>query len=316
MVDKIATDARLYTDVQGLEQLRYQAKSDANTAKKEVTKQFEAILLQMVMRSMRDATKAMSSDLLSNDQMDMYQDIFDKQLSIMMSTNGVGFAEMVEKNIDGQKFAMHDAPKSMNKNTTAPVNHEQYAYSASPIKNEIIHKNTIQPVEESQMHFETQEDFVKNLLPAAKVAANLIGGDPEIILAQAALETNWGKNIIPQGKDKSSYNLFNIKAGGNWDKQVANKDTLEQKNGIVVKEKASFRSYHSAMDSFVDYANFIKQNDRYNEAVNNAQDPHKYVRSLQKAGYATDNEYADKIMQIYSSPNFKNLVAKVGNKST
>lgn len=314
-MDKVAYDSRLYTDVQGLEQLRYKAKNDADGAQKEVAKQFEAIFLQMVLHSMRDATKAVSSDLFGSDQMELYQDIFDKQLSLMMSENGVGFADMIERNIDGQKFALH--PNQKKTDSTEP--HLTSTNMSTPIsiptrKPHPVLKTEMAKATQSVTHFETQEDFVHELWPAAKVAGNLIGVNPEILMAQAALETNWGKKIVPHG-NTTTHNLFNIKAGDNWNKPVAPMGTLEHKNGVLVKEKSNFRSYASYLESFLDYANLIKQNVRYSDAVSNVKDPKKYVQALQTAGYATDINYADKIMHIFTSPNFKRIVSKLTNNT-
>lgn len=317
MVDKISQQSGVYTDVQGLEELRYRAKSDEVGTQKEVSKQFEAILLQMVMKSMRDATKSLSSDMISSDQLTMYEDIFDKQLSLMMSNNGVGFAQMIEQNINDQRNSLKPETHELQPTSFDPSTHvtmandmaNQSAKSISPVNESVI---TAPQSKSAKTNFQTQEEFVKELMPAAKVAANLIGGDPDILLAQAALETNWGKNIIPHGKEGTSCNLFNIKTGSTWDKSSTAMDTLEHRNGVIVKEKATFRSYDSFQDSFKDYANFLKQHPRYTDAVENAHDPHKFVNALQKAGYATDEQYANKIMQIYKSPTFKELIAKSG----
>jgi flagellar protein FlgJ len=159
--------------------------------------------------------------------------------------------------------------------------------------------------------FSSPEEFVRKLWPLAKFTASFIGGDPEILLAQAALETHWGKNILPSDKGNSSHNLFNIKADNSWAHKTATVASLEQKNGVLVKEKSLFRSYSSYYDSFLDYANFLKQNNRYADALNKALNPEQFVHALQNAGYATDGDYADKILKIFSSPTFKHLIAKV-----
>lgn len=312
MYEKIASDARIYTDLQGLEQLRHDYEKNPNAVKKEVAKQFESILIQMMLKSMRDANKSFTSDLLSTDQMDFYQDIFDKQLALAISDRGIGFAEAVEKNID-----------NLTKNQAQPNP------AITPIRSNSIHPTAYTPTalekiekwEEKEKPSQTnaienislnsQEEFVKKLWPKAKVAANLIGSCPEILLAQAALETNWGKKIIPCGKEGSSFNLFNIKADSAWTKKTTTMDSLEQKNGVLIKQKSNFRSYESFVESFLDYADFLKQNTRYSEALAKAADPKKFIHALQEAGFATDSRYAEKILHIFSSRTFQNLIAKL-----
>lgn len=318
MLDKMTTDTRVYTELQSLEKLRTMQSSDPAAAKHEVAEQFEAILMQMVLRSMRDANKALMSDddlFGGGQEMDMYQDIYDKQLTLMLSNNSTGFASMIEKNLADREAGNHftPAPNQVEKNNPIMLKAEpnksiqpaisSISQAASKPKTTEMHKK--------ESPFDSPEAFIKTLWPLAKSAAAMIGANPSVLLAQAALETNWGKKIIQHPDTASTHNLFNIKAGSRWDKNAAVMTTLEQKDGVISKEKAQFRSYDSFKESFEDYINFLKQNDRYSQAINKAQDPHAYVNALQEAGYATDEKYADKIMNIYTSHSFKDLIAKV-----
>lgn len=318
MVDKISSDVKVYTDLQSLERLRYQSKKDSNSVKKEVAQQFEAMLMQIVMRSMRDANKALSSDLFGNsDQMDFYQDMFDKQLSLLTSDSGTGFAQIVEKNIDQQYASQNNKPDTtIKKPTPQELKHNKPLFqldrqSETTAKTVISTYEKLPPAPPKKTVFSSQEEFVKTLWSAAKSAAKSIGADPKVLLAQAALETNWGKKIIPQDKNRSSFNLFNIKADHSWEKQTVAMNTLEQKDGVLSKAKSVFRSYDSFVESFKDYAQFLKQNGRYSEALKKAADPHQFIQALQSAGYATDANYADKILKIFSSQTFKSLVNKL-----
>ncbi|MEO8400441.1 MAG: flagellar assembly peptidoglycan hydrolase FlgJ [Gammaproteobacteria bacterium] len=307
MDDKITYNTRIYSDVQSLKQLHYS--QDSVETKKEVSRQFEAILMQMVMHSMRDANKGFaSSGLFGSDQMDMYQDMFDKQLTMSLSNSNLGFAKMVEDNIDQVQHS--NAQGLTNTSGTHLISQEPLQpldKSLLPTTEEPLHSEK-QP---EQSSFASAEDFIKKLWPSAKVAASLIGASPEILLAQAALETNWGKNVLPEARGNSTHNLFNIKADSAWGDKVVRVDSLEQKNGILVKEKSNFRSYDSFDESFMDYVSLLKQNDRYGSALNKAPDPGQFMHALQDAGYATDQNYANKIMKIYSSHNFQDLVTKV-----
>ena len=307
MLDKISNDARTYTDVQSLGRLRGEYKNNPEGVTKEIAQQFEAMLVQMMMRSMRDATKAMSSDLLNNDQMDFYQDIFDKQLSMVMSNSKDGFTDALEKSLLPHGTTNPAITTPM---TTEPLHFNAANYQTSHLPHDHAEEITEEPAAPTPISTtHSPEAFVKKMWPLAKSAANMIGADPRILVAQAALETNWGRNIVPHDKDSSSHNLFNIKAGSDWAQKTTAQYTLEQKDGVLIKEKTTFRSYHSFAESFKDYVSFLKSNNRYAEALNNATNPQAFIQALQKAGYATDTNYADKILKIFSSGTFKKIVS-------
>ena len=146
--------------------------------------------------------------------------------------------------------------------------------------------------------FNSPADFIATLLPMAEAAANKIGVDARYLVAQAALETGWGKSIIRQQDGSSSHNLFGIKTHRGWDGEAAKVITTEYKGGKAVKEAAQFRAYESFQESFQDYVSFLQGNGRYKEALQAADNPERFVRELQQAGYATDPNYARKVAQI------------------
>lgn len=146
------------------------------------------------------------------------------------------------------------------------------------------------------LNFDTPADFVASLMPMAEQAAAKIGVDPRYLVAQAALETGWGKSIIKQGGE-SSHNLFGIKSHG-WKGASASVMTTEYHNGQAIKERASFRSYDSLAQSFDDYVTFLQSNGRYRTALQQTANPEQFMRELQRAGYATDPQYARKVNQI------------------
>ena len=158
--------------------------------------------------------------------------------------------------------------------------------------------------------FKNKEDFVKHIWTAAKQAASSLGIDPGILIAQAALETDWGKKIISH-ENSSSFNLFNIKADPGSTRKTGPIETIEQKEGVLVKEKSFFRRYESFKESFMDYVSFLKNNLRYNEALEKRGNPQEYITALQNAGYATDSHYADKVMSIFSSNGFKKILSTI-----
>ncbi|QHG66299.1 flagellar assembly peptidoglycan hydrolase FlgJ [Pseudomonas putida] len=146
--------------------------------------------------------------------------------------------------------------------------------------------------------FADSDEFVATMLPMAEQAAKRIGVDPRYLVAQAALETGWGKSVMRNSDGSSSHNLFGIKASSNWQGDSARAITSEFRDGQFVKETAAFRSYDSYQDSFHDLVSLLQSNSRYQDAVKSADNPEQFVRELQKAGYATDPNYASKISQI------------------
>ncbi|WP_223416457.1 MULTISPECIES: flagellar assembly peptidoglycan hydrolase FlgJ [unclassified Pseudomonas] len=154
------------------------------------------------------------------------------------------------------------------------------------------------PLAPAKKAFSSADQFVNTMLPMAKEAAERIGVDPRYLVAQAALETGWGKSVMRAQDGSSSHNLFGIKASSSWKGDSARAITSEFRNGAMVKETAEFRSYDSYKDSFHDLVTLLQTNNRYQDVVKSADNPEQFVRELQKAGYATDPDYASKISQI------------------
>ncbi|MGL4205812.1 MAG: flagellar assembly peptidoglycan hydrolase FlgJ [Aeromonadaceae bacterium] len=156
-------------------------------------------------------------------------------------------------------------------------------------------------------HFSSPEEFVRQLLPAAKQVAKRIGLSPVALLAQAALETGWGRNMMSNSDGTSGKNLFGIKAGGRWQGSSTLANSLEYEGGQPVMRKSAFRSYHSFVQSMEDYVELIGNNARYSKAKAVAHDPDAYFEALQQAGYATDPHYANKLKQVIRSDAFNGV---------
>jgi flagellar protein FlgJ len=155
--------------------------------------------------------------------------------------------------------------------------------------------------------------FIQSLLPSAQKAAASLGLEPLALIAQAALETGWGQRMFKNTNGQNSNNLFGIKAQANWQGQVAVVDTLEYREGVAQKEKARFRAYDNAEQSLHDYVDLIQSNPRYQAALSVASDTKAYFQRLQAAGYATDPNYAQKILSVLEGSSFKevrNLLGK------
>lgn len=293
MTEQTLMNADTYTNIQGLSSLKQQIKNNPELAKKEVSKQFEALLLQMLLKSMREGTRAISEESGENDHKDIYEDLFDNQLALSMSNSGVGLSELIEQSIDKAQ-GIKNASSANTIDDNKQTNLKQPEFS---------------PPKKEKPSFTTPEGFMNTLFSLAKGAATFLGTDPKFLLAQAALETNWGKNIISHVTGQSSHNLFNIKADKHWAQSAVSAQTNEFEKEAKTTQVSQFRSYDSFAESFMDYVQFLKNNPRYKEALKHASDPKQFADSLQKANFATDPNYADKIMQVYNSKAFQKLFA-------
>ena len=168
------------------------------------------------------------------------------------------------------------------------------------------------PLAPAKSAFSSAQEFVSTMLPLAESAAKRIGVDARYLVAQAALETGWGKSIIRNQDGSTSHNLFGIKAQGDWTGGSARALTTEYTDGKAVKEAARFRAYSSFEQSFQDYVSFLQGNARYQDALGVADKPERFVRELQNAGYATDPNYARKIGQIAKQMQTYQTVAAAG----
>lgn len=147
-------------------------------------------------------------------------------------------------------------------------------------------------------NFSDRQDFIRQLMPLAEQAAKRLGTKPEVLIAQAALETGWGQKVVRRADGSAGNNLFNIKADRRWEGDKTMVSTLEFEHGVAVRQKADFRVYDSLEQSFNDFVDFLSNADRYADALKQAARPASFVQGLQNAGYATDPQYADKVMRV------------------
>lgn len=299
----------VYTDLNGLADLRREASQNSEQALEKTARQFEAMFVQMMLKTMREAGQG--EGLFDSDQSNLYRDMYDKQLSLHLTSEGegMGIAKMMVQQLKGivpsQSPPEVSAPETGLQVPQRGLTHFQLTPEA------VIPVKAIAPgeaaavvetsVDRSAINFDSPEQFVDSLAPYAVSAAQRLGVDPRALLAQAALETGWGKAVIRHPDGSSSHNLFNIKADGRWDGDRVAKQTLEYRQDIATKEMAQFRSYDSLTHSFDDYANFLTTSPRYAEALKQVGDAERYVEALQEAGYATDPAYANKIKRILNS---------------
>lgn len=298
-------------DFHGLNQLRESAgKADqADQTLRQVAAQFESLFVSLMLKSMRQAE--LSEGIFDSEQSDMYRDMADQQLAMDMSASGgLGLQDMIIRQLGGNPAAA-DMPIggqtfSADSVQTLPklVERVRELKPEMPAENteteevaELTATDKTLPAKELPARFNSPAEFVQNLWPMAEKAASKIGAAPEAIIAQAALETGWGKHIL-QDKQGSSFNLFNIKADSRWSGDYTSKNVLEYHNGQPIQEQSRFRSYADYQQSFDDYVDFLQSNPRYQNALQQAGNPERFVEQLHKAGYATDPQYASKLKRI------------------
>ena len=296
-------NAGIYTSFNGLAELKSSAHEQSPQARKEVARQFEALFIQIMLKSMRDASAPGSDG--GSDQLRFYQEMFDQQIALDLARNkSMGLAESFERHLEPAGSASTQVSLGMPDRKAFTVSHEKSRF----LEPQATEKNTDSPTDARWVPA-TPEEFVQRLWPAAREVAQDLGLEPDVLVAQAALETGWGKNL-PTDDNGSSMNLFGIKADARWQGKRVGVSTLEYREGRMVKERADFRSYASPEESLGDYARFLKDNPRYERALENTGDSHRYLEELQKAGYATDPDYARKIKSIMDSERFMGIVGQ------
>lgn len=277
----------------------------AETAR-EVARQFEALFVQNMMKSMRDATPG--DALFGSNATDQYQSLFDQQIAgDIASGSGLGLAPLIERQILSQQGlkpasdgeldrSIADYPRVPGTVARAPA-----STSPAPASPSAATSITTPPAVSTPSPaggWSKPSEFVRDIWPAAERTAAALGVPARALVAQAALETGWGRHVLRHEDGRSSNNLFNIKAHRDWDADSVRVSTLEYRAGSAVREVADFRSYADLDEAFRDYAAFLRGNPRYREALAAGGDATEFVRALQDAGYATDPRYAEKLERI------------------
>ncbi|ODP99741.1 flagellar assembly peptidoglycan hydrolase FlgJ [Salinivibrio sp. SS2] len=306
---KSPVDSQFVHDISQLDSLRQKAVSgkdgDEKAALRAAAEQFESLFTQMLFKSMREANEAFESDLIDNRTSKFYEQMADEQLASELSREGsLGLADMIVQQLGS---AQSGEPQTNLKEAAfasanaLPMNKDQSRQAAEQAMAELDRQSIAPPsIPERPIRkesFDSPESFVQTLTPHARRAARALGTDPAIILAQAALETGWGKKVIANARD-NSHNLFNIKADKRWQGDKVATQTLEVYDGIPVQETASFRAYPSYQDSFDDFVSFLNSNPRYQQALSQSAQPEQFIRELHQAGYATDPDYSNKVLRV------------------
>ncbi|WP_025759757.1 flagellar assembly peptidoglycan hydrolase FlgJ [Enterobacter sichuanensis] len=271
-------------DVRSLDTLKREAGRQSPGALKAAAKQMEGIFVQMMMKSMRDAT--FKDDLLNSQSAEMYTAMHDQQVAQNIAGSGqLGFADLIVRQLGGES----DEPvvSTPGRDLLRP------GLSATPATGPL---RLPAPVSFAKPT-DGAHPFIARLLRPGQAAAQQSGLHPHLILAQAALESGWGKREIPAADGRPSHNLFGIKATGDWQGKTTEITTTEYINGVKQKVKAAFRVYDSYEHALADYAKLLTRNPRYRGVVQSGS-PEQGAKALQAGGYATDPAYAKKLITI------------------
>ncbi len=326
MIEGEAT-TRFSLDFSRFNGLRSAARAGSGVALEEAAAQFESLFVQFALQAMREAT--LGDGLLDSEQSKFYQGLLDQQFALSLTS---GHRSLGLKRMLTDQLGKHQEPAAAAKDAregsspgadiprlkkTSPAAANFYKAVHDALDQEVPAASDagagattsdgqrIAPSPDTGASAadigRSREAFVRGLWPLAEEAGRHLGVSPRVLVAQAALETGWGRYIPQRADGTHGHNLFGIKAGGGWRGERVAAHTWEVEDGQRVPARAEFRGYDSFAESFNDYVNFLQTNPRYAGALRAAADPEAFVDALQRAGFATDPQYAQKIRAIMDS---------------
>lgn len=325
-----ALSSRAYTDIQGLSDLKRQARANDPAAMRETARQFETLFAKMMLQSMREAS--MGDEIFDTQESQMYRGMFDDQMALELTRGkGLGVADMMVQQLMKAEIAAQAAAAGETGQAPLAPTLERITPNLAPTLERIvpIRQQSLQPsapvlnvlptsmselrsapVDSVRATTATSElppqagsrrAFLESILPAAEKAAQALGVSPRAIMAQAALESGWGRAMPTDASGRSSFNLFGIKATGSWQGASVASETTEYVGGRAMRAVESFRAYHNYEASVADHARLLSRSPRYAEALNSGEDVGAYASALQRGGYATDPNYARKLVAVAES---------------
>jgi flagellar protein FlgJ len=274
---ELSTLADLQSNIQN--NIQQNASSEDEAALQQAAEKFEAIFVRMMLKSMRQASDVLADENspMNSEYMKFYRDMHDQQIANdLASSRGMGLADLIVQQLGPPKDGYIPA-SILRSDGNLPF-----------VENAPVSK---------QADFADEQAFVDALNPIVEPIANELGLHPDALIAQAALETGWGQYMVHDPLGKSSNNLFGIKADDNWQGQKTRVPTIEFDGARAKKQVANFKVYDSLQASVQDYAAFLSQA-RYQQARAVSDKPEAFFSELQKAGYATDPAYAEKVVNI------------------
>ena len=285
-----STTGALAADARSLNNLKLQAGQKTPAAIQEAAKQFESLFMRELIKSMRDAT--MKSGMNDSPGSDLGTDLLDQQYAVQMSGKPGGLSDLIAAQLTRQMGGDEADATDAFKKSAASVSTTSLNAKGKASALAAYGANTAAPKNTPTL---SQSNFVQRYTAAAIKVEKATGIPASFMVGQAGHETGWGNHEIKMKGGVSSNNLFGIKAGAGWTGKVAEVTTTEFVNGTAVKKMAKFRAYDTPEDSFRDYARLITKTPRYAQASQQTDSVQAFASSLQKAGYATDPDYAAKL---------------------
>lgn len=314
------TNAGLTMDVRSLERLKSSSSASPKSAIRETAKQLESLFMQELMKSMRAST--MSTGMLDNQATEMGTSMLDTQFAGQMTGRPGGLSDLIVRQLERQMGIQGSsgAQGGTNGGTSAGDSASSDALPGLSMSTALSQRGlrrtgtstdtnaAAAPAAASagapasgNQRLSHSEQFIRKHQAAAQEAQAATGMAASHILGQAALESGWGKHEIKMKDGSSSHNLFGIKATPGWTGKVAEVTTTEYIGGVAHKVTAKFRAYDSYADAFKDHARLLSQSPRYSQTVAQADTASGFAKGLQKAGYATDPAYADKLTKVINT---------------
>lgn len=277
----VDTSNALAGDSRSLDALKRQAKESPKEAVRQAANQFEALFMNMLMKSMRDSLP--KDELMGSESARTYTGMLDQQLAQKLSGKGLGLADMMVKQLERNQGA---APGKAAGTAAAPALADKLRAANS------------EAARAGDKPDSAPQAFVNKMMGEAREVARESGIPAHFMLGQAALETGWGKREIRAADGTNSHNLFGIKATRDWKGPTVDAVTTEYVNGVPKKQVEKFRAYASYADSFRDYAKLVSKSPRYAEAARETGSAAQFAQRIQAAGYATDPAYAEKLTRV------------------
>jgi len=300
----LAAPETLAVDLSGARALKLKAASGDPTALRDAAKQFEAMMVTQMLKTLRETRFNDEDDpMTGGESMKLYQGLLDQQWAARMTEGrGLGFAEMMVKAMQ-QRMPADTPPSPAGAGAGAEGAAPGQAAAASPRPLSRAERG-LEAGEARQAADNPKQAFLARMRPHAEAAEAATGVPARFILAQAALESGWGERQIRAADGTPSHNLFGIKAGRGWSGEAVETDTTEYRQGVALKLAQRFRAYPDYSAAFADHAQLLRN--RYAEAVRAGDDAAGFARGLAQGGYATDPAYAGKLQAVIAS------VAKAG----
>ncbi len=295
-MNPVDANQTLAADAQGsTAALRQLANQNSPQALKTVARQFESLFVEMMLKSMRDATP--QDGVLDNDQTRLFTSMLDQQLSQNLANRGIGLADMLVRQLSpGNHPAAGRQLPPINPVAARQMASQYAAQAGVPASGSpgapAEHGAGLTP----SAHL--MQAFKSFMAPHAAAASAKTGIPAQFMLGQAALESGWGSHEVKSVDGQPSHNLFGIKAGPGWHGKTVLAQTTEYVNGVARHTLARFRAYGSYAESFSDYASLLTSNPRFSKVMQSVRTPEQFARAVQSAGYATDPQYAAKLVHV------------------